>query len=86
MDGNLGSDAPLIAYLGDTVADVNTVIRAREQVPQQRWMSLAVAPPHLQLPGQSEARAHYEQTLRAAGAEVILTDTQAALNWNPSQR
>ncbi len=86
VDGNLGSDAPLIAYLGDTVADVNTVIRAREQVPQQRWMSLAVAPPHLQRPGQSEARAHYEQTLRAAGAEVILTDTQAALNWNPTQR
>jgi len=82
---SLGSDAPLIAYLGDTVADVHTVMRAREQVPQQRWMSLAVVPPHLQNPGQSEARTHYEENLRAAGAEVILTTTQAALNWDPNQ-
>jgi HAD superfamily phosphatase len=85
MDCSLGSDGPLIAYLGDTVADVNTVLRARELIPQQRWMSLAVAPPHLQSPGQSEARAQYEENLRAAGAEVILTTTQAALNWDPNQ-
>ncbi len=85
MDCSLGSDAPLIAYLGDTVADVHTVLRAREQIPQQRWMSLAVVPPHLQSPGQSEARAHYEKTLRTAGAEVIFTTTQAALHWDPNQ-
>ena len=85
MGSSLGSDAPLIAYLGDTVADVKTVTRAREQVPQQRWMSLAVVPPHLQSPEQSEARAHYEANLRAAGAEVIFPDTQAALNWDPNQ-
>ena len=85
LDCGLGSDAPLIAYLGDTVADVQTVTRAREQVPQQRWMSLAVVPPHLQSPEQSEARAHYEENLRAAGAEVIFTDTQEALNWDPNQ-
>ena len=85
VDCSLGSDAPLIAYLGDTVADVHTVMRAQEQVPQQRWMSLAVAPPHLQSPGQSEARAHYEENLRAAGAEVIFPTTQAALHWNPTR-
>ena len=85
VGSSLGSDAPLIAYLGDTVADVKTVTRAREQVPQQRWMSLAVVPPHLQSPEQSEARAHYEANLRAAGAEVIFPDTQAALNWDPNQ-
>ena len=85
LDCSLGSDAPLIAYLGDTVADVHTVMRAQEQVPQQRWMSLAVVPPHLQSPGQSEARAHYEENLRAAGAEVIFPTTQAALNWDPNQ-
>jgi len=61
------------------------VMRAQEQVPQQRWMSLAVVPPHLQSPGQSEARAHYEENLRAAGAEVIFPTTQAALNWDPNQ-
>jgi HAD superfamily phosphatase len=85
MDCSLGSDAPLIAYLGDTVADVNTVMRAREQVSKQRWMSLAVVPPHLHSPEQSEARTHYEENLRAAGADVILTTTQEALNWDPNQ-
>jgi len=85
MNRSFGSDAPPIAYLGDTVADVSTVMRAREQVPHQRGMSLAVVPPHLQSPGRSEARAHYEENLRAAGAEVIFTDTKAALNWDPNQ-
>ena len=85
MDCSLGSNAPAIAYLGDTVADVNTVMRAREQVPQQRWMSLAVVPPHLQSPEQSEARAHYEENLRTAGADVIFSDTKEALNWDPDQ-
>lgn len=83
VDGNLGPDAPVVAYLGDTVADITTVLHARQQLPQQRWISLAVVPPHLQNPGQTEARARYEANLRAAGAEVILSTTQEALTWNP---
>ena len=82
---SLGPNAPLIAYPGDTVADVKTLVRAREQVPTQRWMSLAVVPPHLQHPEQSEARTHYEENLVRAGADVILNHTSAALNWDPHQ-
>ena len=69
---DLGPDGPPVAYLGDTVADVETVVRARGQRPDQRWLSLAVAPPHLRLPGAEAARQHYEQALRTAGADRVL--------------
>ncbi len=71
--------AATIAYLGDTVADVHTVIAARRQRPELRLLSLAVAPPHLQAPGLVEARAAYEQGLRDAGADHILASTDEAL-------
>ena len=73
--------SPTVAYLGDTVADVQTVIQARLQCPDQRFVSLAVAPPHLQSPDQKSARNDYEQRLREAGADVILPETRAALDW-----
>ncbi|MFY8148216.1 MAG: HAD family hydrolase, partial [Prochlorococcaceae cyanobacterium] len=75
--GPLGPGAPPVAYLGDTVADVLTVVRAREACPGQPLFSLAVAPPHLQGQGQEQNRLRYEQNLRAAGAEWILPCTAA---------
>ena len=68
-----------IAYLGDTVADVQTVVNARTTCPERLWISLAVAPPHLQ-PGSPERQA-YEQQLRDAGADHILPDTRSATKW-----
>ena len=70
-----------VAYLGDTVADVHTVIQARERWPEQRFVSLAVAPPHLHTPEQAPARSIYEQRLREAGADQVLTSTKALLSW-----
>jgi HAD superfamily phosphatase len=64
-----------LAYLGDTVADVHTVVAARRQRPDLQLLSLAVAPPHLHPAQQSRARAGYEQGLRAAGADQILPST-----------
>ena len=75
------ADAPVVAYLGDTVADVQTVIHARALWPQQRFVSLAVVPPHLQAPDQQQARARYEEGLRQAGADRILQNTSEALEW-----
>jgi HAD superfamily phosphatase len=75
----LGSGAPTVAYLGDTVADVQTVLQARLREPQQRFVSLAVAPPHLHGPGLLEARRRYEQNLVEAGADRILASTEALL-------
>ena len=71
----LGPEAPPIAYLGDTVADVMTVQRARQAQPRQRWLSLAVAPPHLHGAEQQEARQAYEQGLLDAGADRLLSHT-----------
>lgn len=71
----LGPLAPPVAYLGDTVADVETVQRARRQRPDQRFWSLAVAPPHLHGAEQRPSRQRYEARLRAAGADRILANT-----------
>lgn len=73
--GSLGAGAPPVAYLGDTVADVLTVQRARAQCPGQRFLSLAVAPPHLH--GDPAARAAYEARLLAAGADALIPSTTA---------
>ncbi len=75
---SLGREAPAVAYLGDTVADVQTVLRARERLPAQRFLSLAVSPPHLHRPGQQQRRHLYEQQLQAAGADRILTSSDEA--------
>ena len=79
----LGADieGARVAYLGDTVADVHTVIQARERWPEQRFVSLAVVPPHLQTAGQAQARTIYEQRLQEAGADLVLNNTNALLSW-----
>ncbi len=62
-----------VLYLGDTVADVQTVLNARRRRPEQTWLSLAVAPPHLHR--EPQARRAYEQQLLQAGADHILPST-----------
>ncbi len=75
----LGTDAPPVAYLGDTVADVQTVLRARQAVPDQKFLALAVAPPHLQAPGAAQQRAAYEAQLERAGADAVIGHTREVL-------
>ena len=64
-----GEQPQRIAYIGDTVADVTTVINARTVRPDLPWLSLAVSPPHVE---DVEA---YQQTLRRAGADRVLNRT-----------
>ena len=75
----LGAGAPPVAYLGDTVADVETVRQASARVPGQRFEALAVAPPHLQEPGRQADRQRYEAQLRQAGADRVLGSTRQVL-------
>jgi HAD superfamily phosphatase len=77
----LGAGTPPVAYLGDTVADVLTVMNARQACPQQRFLALAVAPPHLH--GDPVARSAYEAKLREAGADRVLSSTAAVLDALP---
>ena len=79
LAGSLGPAAPPVAYLGDTVADVLTVMRARQQSPGQRFLALAVAPPHLQAPPAAGRRAAYEHQLREAGADRVIPETGLVL-------
>ena len=68
----LGVSNHPIAYVGDTVADVKTVMNARIRIPHQKFISLAIAPPHLHLKSTQEERKNYEDRLKAAGADLII--------------
>ncbi|MFN9644750.1 MAG: TIGR01548 family HAD-type hydrolase [Cyanobacteriota bacterium] len=73
--GSPDVQSPPVAYLGDTVADVETVCRARACRPDQRFLALAVAPPHLHGKEHVAQRRAYEERLLAAGAEHLLAST-----------
>jgi HAD superfamily phosphatase len=79
LSGGLGAGSLPVAYLGDTVADVLTVQRARQQQSEQAFLSLAVAPPHLQAPEAAERRSQYEAQLLEAGADAVIPCTTAVL-------
>ena len=68
----LGEKANPIAYVGDTIADVKTILNARKKIPNQKFISLAIAPPHLHQNALKKRRIEYENNLRKAGAEYIL--------------
>lgn len=61
-------------YLGDTVADMYTVARAREIDPQRQWIGVGILPPHVQI--SPTRQADYAQKLMAAGAEIVLSNVE----------
>tara|TARA_Y100001978_G_C23688211_1_gene433137 strand:+ start:1311 stop:2096 length:786 start_codon:yes stop_codon:yes gene_type:complete len=69
---DFGENCPPIAYVGDTVADVKTIINSRRIFPSQIFISIAVCPPHLKIEENSERRIQYELKLKAAGADLII--------------
>jgi len=68
----LGESNIPIAYVGDTIADIITVINARKEIPSQKFISIGLAPPHLHLKSRIKERISYELNLRNAGADLIL--------------
>ena len=72
LGDKLGEENIPIAYVGDTIADINTVINARKEIPSQKFISIAIAPPHLHLKSRIKERISYELNLRNAGADLIL--------------
>lgn len=65
--------APVI-YVGDTVADMYTVEKAKAIAPQRNWVGVGVLPPHVQQT--PERREAYEQLLKDAGAVVVYGNVQ----------
>ena len=76
---SLGKGVPPIAYLGDTVADVLTIQQARKIIPDQTFISLALAPPHIHKQNNDVALLKYEHLLKKAGADKILKCTTEVL-------
>jgi HAD superfamily phosphatase len=63
-----------VIYVGDTVADMLTVVRAQELDPTRQWIGVGVLPPHVQTNPNHSAR--YAEGLRKAGAAVVFTNVQ----------
>ncbi len=71
-DNALQQGAPPIAYLGDTIADIRTVLNAREKMPNQKFISIGVAPPHLHTKSLTKERRVYEANLKKEGADYLI--------------
>lgn len=61
-----------VVYVGDTVADLQTVVRARAEQPTRRWYGVGVLPPHTW--ESEEYAAQYQQQLLTAGAQIVLRE------------
>ena len=82
LGDTLGSSNIPIGYVGDTIADINTVINARKEIPSQKFISIGIAPPHLHLESRLKERNSYEKKLQNAGADFILNSIYDLKNIN----
>ena len=72
LGDKLGSSNIPIAYVGDTIADITTVMNAKKEIPSQKFVSIGIAPPHLHVKSRLNERNSYEKNLKDAGADLIL--------------
>ena len=70
---NINSSLPII-YVGDTVADMYTVEKARNIESNCTWIGVGVLPPHVQ--ETEEKRANYTDSLKKAGATIVLSNVE----------
>lgn len=70
---NTPSTTPVF-YLGDTVADMYVIEKARQSHPQRPWIAVGILPPHVQdSPSRQNA---YTETLLTAGAAMVLENVE----------
>lgn len=63
-----------VFYVGDTVADMYTIQKAKSSYPERTWMAIGILPPHVQEnPERHEA---YTKILQEAGAALVLSNVQ----------
>ncbi|MBD3882319.1 TIGR01548 family HAD-type hydrolase [Phormidium tenue FACHB-886] len=70
---DLGSSTPVL-YVGDTVADMQTVEQARAEQPDRLWIAVGVLPPHAQQSPDYEVA--YQRQLQQTGAAIILQNVE----------
>lgn len=68
---SLSESLPVI-YLGDTVADMKTIVQAKEIQPEREFMAIGVLPPHINYDHQ--LRDKYRQQLFKAGAMNVVNN------------
>jgi HAD superfamily phosphatase len=72
--GQPSAGSTQVIYLGDTVADMHTVVKAQQLHPSRRWIGVGVLPPHVQeTPARRDA---YAATLWGAGAVAVLSNVE----------
>jgi HAD superfamily phosphatase len=68
----LPTDIPVV-YAGDTVADMQTVVQARQtDSAPRRWLGVGVLPPHV-ISGEDSYRQTYSDALTQAGADCVIS-------------
>ena len=82
LGDNLGASNIPIGYVGDTIADINTVMNAKKEIPSQKFVSIGIAPPHLHVKSRLDERNSYEKNLKDAGADLILNSINDLKNIN----
>ncbi|OIP79150.1 MAG: imidazoleglycerol-phosphate dehydratase [Oscillatoriales cyanobacterium CG2_30_44_21] len=78
--------ADLVVYVGDTVADMLTVLKAREYDSSYRYLAVGVIPPHVQ--GEN-FRDRYKSLLMESGADLVLNnllELTPQLNYSQIQK
>ncbi|MCF4970145.1 TIGR01548 family HAD-type hydrolase [Nostoc sp. CMAA1605] len=71
---NNSEETSSIIYVGDTVADMYTVGKAKELQPHRNWIGVGILPPHVQ--ETTERAESYTQTLIKAGATIVLSNVE----------
>ncbi len=66
--------SPPVIYVGDTVADMYTIEKARNIQPNRTWIAVGVLPPHVQ--ETEQRRQAYAESLKKAGAKIVLSNVQ----------
>ncbi len=72
LEEDFGQNCPPVAYVGDTIADIQTVMNAKKLFPSQKFLSIGVTPPHLHTLDNIQKQFHYESKLRDAGADITI--------------
>jgi HAD superfamily phosphatase len=71
---NGGDKKQTVIYVGDTVADMHTVEKARSLDNSRTWVGVGVLPPHVQ--ETAARRDAYAETLMKAGAKIVFNNVQ----------
>jgi HAD superfamily phosphatase len=69
-----------VIYVGDTVADMYTAVKATQARSERKWIGAGVLPPHVQ--SDVEIKNAYRENLKKAGAAIVYDNVQ---ELSPSQ-